>query len=274
MPELPEVETTKSGIAPHVVSDRVTEIIIRQSQLRWPITDNLATILTGQTLTHIERWAKYLLLHFQGADSGVLMIHLGMSGSLCIAESGSEPGKHSHVDICFAKGTVLRYTDPRRFGCILWLGAQPHEHKLLKALGPEPLSDAFSGAYLKQLAGNKSQAVKQFIMDQKVVTGVGNIYATEALFAAGIHPKRMAKSISLTRYDSLTQHIKTILSNAIAQGGTTLKDFVGGDGKPGYFKQELLAYGRKGDPCVQCQTPLQEIKLGNRATVFCQKCQS
>ena len=270
MPELPEVETTCRGIAPHLEGQWVKNIIIRQPRLRWPIPDFLAQRLTGAQLNAVNRRAKYLLLQF---DCGYLLIHLGMSGSLYIVTPNKTAGKHDHIDFIFANNHILRLTDPRRFGAVLWLGDQPDTHPLLSKLGPEPLTDAFCGKYLYTQSRNRKLAVKQFIMDQQVVTGIGNIYASESLFASGIRPTRATGKISLVRYEKLALAIKQILSEAIARGGTTLRDFVGGDGKPGYFRQQLLVYGRAGLPCPKCQHPLIEIKLANRSSVFCQYCQ-
>lgn len=269
MPELPEVETSRRGISPHIIGFSINKIIIRQPQLRWKISDDLQNHLQNKKLLSIDRRAKYLLLNF---ESGTLLIHLGMSGNLRICTMQSSVGKHDHVDFIFEQ-CILRYTDPRRFGAILWLGLTPLESKLLNHLGPEPLSTEFTGQHLFELAGKRKIPVKQFIMDQKVVTGVGNIYATEALFIAGINPRRAAGNISLKRYLLLTTAIKDILQAAIKQGGTTLRDFVGGDGKPGYFQQTLLIYGKTGHKCPKCETALKSIKLASRNSVYCPKCQ-
>jgi len=269
MPELPEVETSRRGISPHIVGSIVCNIIIRQPKLRWEIPADLLTHLKNKELLSIDRRAKYLLLNF---ESGTLLIHLGMSGSLRICPLQSPVEKHDHVDIVF-NSCLLRYTDPRRFGAILWLGLTPQDSTLLSILGPEPLSEQFSAKHLFNLANNRKLPVKQFIMDQKVVTGVGNIYATEALFTAGISPTRRAGNISLKRYQQLVSAIKEILEEAIKQGGTTLKDFVGGDGKPGYFQQTLHIYGKTGDNCPKCQTALKSLKLASRNSVYCPKCQ-
>lgn len=277
MPELPEVETTKNGVSPHVKSKSVAEVIVRQPKLRWPVPSELPMLLSEAILSTVRRRAKYLLLDFTGVNpdngTGTLMIHLGMSGSLRIVGNKTPAQKHDHFDLVFADGTTLRYCDPRRFGCVLWLGDEPEQHKLLSGLGPEPLSDVFNADYLWQRSRNKKVAVKQLVMDQKVVVGIGNIYATEALFDAGIKPDKAAGKISKEQYKKFVSASKLILEKAIQQGGTTLKDFVGGDGKPGYFKQELRAYGRAGQPCVTCKTPLEEIKLSNRASVYCSQCQ-
>lgn len=270
MPELPEVETSRRGISPHIINQKVTKVSVRQPKLRWPIPEELAELLVGKTLLSVERRAKYLLLNFA---HGTLLIHLGMSGSLRICPLHTTHQKHEHVDICFEQ-CLLRYTDPRRFGAILWLGEKPLQHDLLKHLGPEPLSDEFSGKHLYEQANNRKLPVKQFIMEQQVVTGVGNIYATEALFSAGISPVRAANNISLKRYQLLATAIKEILSTAIKQGGTTLKDFTGGDGKPGYFQQTLNIYGKTGEICPHCQTQLKAVKLASRNSVYCPKCQT
>jgi len=269
MPELPEVETSRRGISPHIVDQKIENIILRHHQLRWPIPKDLLLLLQNKTLLNIDRRAKYLLLRFK---NGTLLIHLGMSGSLRICKLNEAAAKHDHVDFIF-ENCLLRYTDPRRFGAILWLGENPEQSSLLSILGPEPLSDEFTGALLYQQAKNRKLPVKQFIMEQKVVTGVGNIYATEALFKAGISPVRSANNISLKRYQLLASAIKEILSEAIKQGGTTLKDFVGGDGKPGYFQQTLHVYGKTGELCPHCETPLTSVKLAARNSVYCVNCQ-
>jgi len=270
MPELPEVETTRRGISPHISGQTVKQVIVRDARLRWPIPDELAPELTGQQINAVQRRAKYLLLE---TANGTLMLHLGMSGSLRLVPAEQAAEKHDHLDIIFETGQALRLTDPRRFGCALWFQHPPEEHKLLAELGPEPLSEAFDAESLYQRSRGRSGPIKTFIMDNHQVVGVGNIYANEALFAAGIHPKRAAGKISLNRYQRLVSEIKRVLARAIEQGGTTLKDFVCGDGKPGYFKVELTTYGRAGKPCVKCQKPLKEIRLGQRSTVFCSHCQ-
>ncbi|HCD6623083.1 TPA: bifunctional DNA-formamidopyrimidine glycosylase/DNA-(apurinic or apyrimidinic site) lyase [Pseudomonas aeruginosa] len=269
MPELPEVETTRRGIAPYLEGQRVERVIVRERRLRWPIPEDLDVRLSGQRIVSVERRAKYLLL---GAEAGTLISHLGMSGSLRLVESGTPASRHEHVDIELASGMALRYTDPRRFGAMLWSLA-PLEHELLRNLGPEPLTDAFAGQRLFELSRGRSMAVKPFIMDNAVVVGVGNIYASEALFAAGIDPRKPARSISKARYLRLAEEIKRILAIAIERGGTTLRDFVGGDGQPGYFQQELFVYGRGGEFCKVCGSTLREIRLGQRASVYCPRCQ-
>ncbi|MBT4519712.1 MAG: bifunctional DNA-formamidopyrimidine glycosylase/DNA-(apurinic or apyrimidinic site) lyase [Halieaceae bacterium] len=269
MPELPEVETTRRGIEPHCRNKVISEIIIRESRLRWPVPESLAANLRGQTIEGVDRRAKYLLF---GTGAGILLVHLGMSGSLRVIRGGQKPQRHDHIDIVLEGGIRLRYHDPRRFGCFLWL--HHHEdHPLLSALGPEPLSSAFGGNLLYGKSRRRRGPVKNFIMDGKVVVGVGNIYANEALFLAGIRPDRAANRISLARYEALASTIKEVLTTAIDQGGTTLKDFVQSDGRPGYFSQQLHVYGRANLPCTHCGAPLQARKLGQRTSVYCMACQ-
>lgn len=270
MPELPEVETTRRGIEPHIQGKQIQSVLVRQPALRWPVSAELSELLPGQKITKVSRRGKYLLLE---TGAGCLLIHLGMSGSLRIVKTSDELKKHDHVDIVMNNGAILRYHDPRRFGCILWAGQQPYKHVLLEHLGPEPLSDAFNVDQLFVRSRKRKVPVKTFIMDSQVVVGVGNIYANEALFAAGISPRRHAGKVSKAAYIKLVTAIKAILAEAITQGGTTLRDFVGGDGKPGYFKQSLSVYGRGGEACVNCAKPLREIRLGQRSTVYCTDCQ-
>ncbi|MES3006708.1 MAG: bifunctional DNA-formamidopyrimidine glycosylase/DNA-(apurinic or apyrimidinic site) lyase [Pseudomonadota bacterium] len=270
MPELPEVETTCRGIAPHILGQQVAAVVVRNPKLRWPVPAELALELPGRCVERVERRGKYLLLY---AGDACLLVHLGMSGSLRVTSTQDALLKHDHIDIVMGSGAVLRYSDPRRFGCMLWLKESPFEHLLLKTLGPEPLTDEFSGRLLYTGSRGRKVPVKSFIMDSHVVVGVGNIYANEALFMAGIRPNRAAGRVSAERYERLASCIKEILARAITQGGTTLRDFVGGDGKPGYFKQSLHVYGRGGDACTTCGEVLQEIRLGQRSTVFCPHCQ-
>lgn len=269
MPELPEVETTLRGISPHIVGREVTEIVIRQPRLRWPIPADIATLLQRKRLVGARRRGKYLLLDF---GHGHALIHLGMSGSLRIVGADEPPLFHDHFDLVF--GTQrLRYCDPRRFGCLLWIEGEPEAHALLAGLGPEPLTDAFTADYLYARSRKRSQAIKQFIMDSKIVVGVGNIYANESLFMSAIKPIRKAGSLSRKNCEDLVRDIKFVLQRSINQGGTTLRDFVGGDGKPGYFKQELLVYGRGGEACSRCQKALKEVRMNDRTTVYCVACQ-
>jgi formamidopyrimidine-DNA glycosylase len=269
MPELPEVETTRRGVEPYSRGQRVADVLVREPRLRWPVPENLPGLLRGQQILAVERRAKYLLFR---TATGSLLVHLGMSGSLRVIEGSEPPQRHDHIDIVFVDGVRLRYNDPRRFGCMLWL--DPGEsHPLLDHLGPAPLSVEFDGGLLYQRSRGRKGAVKNFIMDGKVVVGVGNIYANEALFLSGIRPDRAAGRISLRRYEVLVEHIKQVLTSAINQGGTTLRDFVGGDGKPGYFAQQLFVYGRGGQACKRCGAALRERRLGQRTTVFCVTCQ-
>lgn len=270
MPELPEVETTRRGIEPHIVGKRIKALHVRQPKLRWPVPDAIHAA-EGKKLQAVERRGKYLLFRF---SSGTIIAHLGMSGSMRITARDEPPLFHDHVDMECSDGTNLRYCDPRRFGAWLWTTDDPLQHPLIAKLGPEPLTDDFHLDYLLAKAKGRKSAVKTFIMDSHVVVGVGNIYANEALFMAGIHPKRAAGRVSRARYEKLVAAIKTVLAASIEMGGTTLRDFVGGDGKPGYFKQTLRVYGRAGQPCLTCKTPLTEIRLGQRSTVFCKLCQT
>lgn len=273
MPELPEVETTRLGISPYIEHQRVTQVVLRQRNLRWPVSANLESGLVGQIIGKVSRRGKYLLL---ATDVGTLIIHLGMSGSLRVLNSVKAmppPGKHDHVDILFDNAHLLRFTDPRRFGCMLWQTDPVAEHPLLCDLGPEPLEQSFHAEYLHARSRGRSAPVKAFIMDSRIVVGVGNIYANEALFKAGIAPRRAAGKIAVPRYATLVACIREVLSNAIAVGGTTLRDFTNSSGEPGYFKQSLQVYGRGGMPCVQCQHKLTEIRLGQRSTVYCSHCQ-
>lgn len=269
MPELPEVETTRRGIAPHLEGHRITGVLLRRPDLRWPIPPEISTLLPGQVIEAVERRAKYLLIE---TAAGTALLHLGMSGMLRVLPGETPPGKHDHVDITLDSGRVLRFTDPRRFGALLWqMPGQTHE--LLQGIGPEPLTDDFDGDVLWRASRGRKAAVKTFIMDNAVVVGVGNIYASEALFAAGIDPRRPAGKISRARYARLAAEIKRILAYAITRGGTTLRDFLAPDGAPGYFFQELSAYGRTGEPCHACQTPIRVVTLGQRASFFCPICQ-
>lgn len=271
MPELPEVETTLRGITPHILGKQFREIIVRQTQLRWPVPQLLPQTLPGLTLSGITRRGKYLLLT---TSEGTLLLHLGMSGSLRILEQPQAPGKHDHVDFVFDDTTILRYNDPRKFGAVLWTNAAAESHPLLVDLGPEPLSAEFNADYLYARTRRRRVAVKPLIMDSHVVVGVGNIYANEALFKAGILPARTADTLELTECKRLMEAIRDVLARAIEQGGTTLRDFSNPEGKPGYFKQQLTVYGRAGEACNLCQQPIRQLKLGQRASYFCQHCQT
>ncbi len=270
MPELPEVETTRRGIEPHVAQAKVAGVVIRQPLLRWPVPLEIAGILPGQTLLRVGRRGKYLLLSF---PNGTLIIHLGMSGSLRILKRETAAQKHDHFDLTFENGSILRLRDPRRFGAILWTTAPLSDHKLLQHLGPEPLDGEFNGAYLHAIGQRRRLAIKQLIMDSRIVVGVGNIYANEALFLAGIHPARPANRIALPRYARLASMIIEVLRQAIAQGGTTLRDFQQEDGRPGYFSQSLQVYGRTDQACLRCGTPIKQKTMGQRSSFYCPKCQ-
>jgi formamidopyrimidine-DNA glycosylase len=271
MPELPEVETIMCGLKPHMEGVVIQNVIVRQHQLRWPIPSELRNHLKQQQIIRLSRRGKYLLVHL---TSGTLIVHLGMSGSLRILNSNIPNKNHDHVDIILSNNTMLRYNDPRRFGAILWTQEDPCTHPLIKSIGIEPLDPLFTGMYLHSRATKRQVAIKSFIMDSKVVAGIGNIYATEALFLSHIHPTLAAGQISMTEYEQLVKAIKEILTQAITAGGTTLKDFINSDGKPGYFSQKLKVYGRATLPCSVCKTPLQSLKLGQRSTFFCELCQS
>jgi len=272
MPELPEVETTRKGIQPYLEKATITAVTIRQFSLRWPIDSDLAEILTTQVIHHVRRQAKYILIE---CDHGTLMIHLGMSGSLRVMDKveRNNPGKHDHIDIEFSNGHLLRYTDPRRFGAVLWTNEPIKQHKLISHLGPEPLLKAFDAHYLWQQAQSKRCSVKTLIMNGQIVVGVGNIYANESLFLANIHPKTTAQTLSLAQCEKLTEQIKEVLSKAIKAGGTTLKDFTNSEGKPGYFAQHLNVYGRKDEACFHCGNKIQHYKETQRATYYCPVCQ-
>jgi formamidopyrimidine-DNA glycosylase len=270
MPELPEVETTRRGIEPHLIGERVASVIVRQPKLRWEISPELAQMLSGQVILSVERRAKYLLIN---TVQGQVMIHLGMSGSLRILDSSTPAETHDHVDFVLQNGRMLRYHDPRRFGSIFWLNEE-YKHALLENLGPEPLSAVFDINYLYAVSRSRKTLLKSFLMDGRVVVGVGNIYANEALYMAGIRPDIPAGKPSRVRYLKLVNAVKQVLSEAIEAGGTSLKDFVREDGSPGYFKQSLNVYGRGGEPCLGCSRALTEIRLGQRTTVFCTRCQT
>lgn len=273
MPELPEVETTRRGIAPHIVGRSISHVEIRDPRLRWPVSPAISD-LAGHMVTRLDRRAKYLLAGVSGpTHQGTLIIHLGMSGSLRIATPDVPLRKHDHITIGLPDQLELRYHDPRRFGCMLWTTAPASEHRLIRALGPEPLGDHFDTSALAHASAGKKTSIKQVIMDGAVVVGVGNIYACEALHSSGIHPTRSASRISKARLSKLVSEIKTVLQRSITQGGTTLRDFLREDGSEGYFKQQLLVYGREDEPCRTCSTPIKRIVQAQRSTFYCPKCQ-
>ena len=270
MPELPEVETTRIGIAPYVVGELVTDVIVREKRLRWPVPNQLKQQLTGQTINRLQRRAKYLLFY---TKTGCMLLHLGMSGSLRILEKDSPFSKHDHVDIVFESERCLRLRDPRRFGSIHWIKDDPFNFKLINHLGPEPLSDNFNGDYLFKKSRGRKQTIKTFIMDSRIIVGVGNIYANETLFAAHINPKRKAGNISRQRYIKLADAIKNVLGEALKQGGTTLRDFVNSNGQPGYFRYKLQVYGLAEKPCINCAAIIKLERIGQRSTFYCPRCQ-
>lgn len=271
MPELPEVETTRRGITPAIQSRTVTAVIVRNRALRWPVPANMAKTLAGRRVHDVERRGKYLLIVL---DRGTLILHLGMSGSLRITSPGSAPEKHDHVDIVFDNGCCLRFRDPRRFGSIHYTAADPRAHHLLASIGREPLDEEFNGDYLHDVARNRRQSIKTLIMDGRIVAGIGNIYANEALFLAGIHPRRAAGRVALRRCRELAGAVKQVLTSAIGKGGTTLRDFTSGAGQPGYFRQQLNVYGREGEACKVCGSPIRETRIGQRSTFYCVNCQT
>lgn len=270
MPELPEVETTLRGVSPWVLKQEIETVNVYNSSLRWPIPAEVND-LNGLRVEQVFRRAKYLI--FKLSNHQHLLMHLGMSGVIRVVDADAELVKHDHFELVLNNGRAMRLNDPRRFGCVLLVGKNLAEHNLLRKLGPEPLTDKFDGQWLKAHSENKQLAVKNFIMNNHIVVGVGNIYAAESLFLSGINPKRAAKNISLTRYQSLAENIKYVLSKAIKAGGTTLNDFKNTEGKPGYFKQELLVYGRQGESCYTCGTLIKNIIIGQRASCYCPQCQ-
>ncbi|MBS0613276.1 MAG: bifunctional DNA-formamidopyrimidine glycosylase/DNA-(apurinic or apyrimidinic site) lyase [Proteobacteria bacterium] len=270
MPELPEVETTRSGIAPSLLGQRVREVIVRQRRLRWPITAGFEAAVRGRVVTSVERRAKYILIGF---DSGTAIVHLGMSGSLRILDPATPLLTHDHWDIVLGSGRALRFHDPRRFGSLLFTQVDPHRHPLLAGLAPEPLSDAFDADYLYRVSRRRKVAVKLFIMNSQVVVGVGNIYASESLFRAGIAPRRMAGRLTSEQCARLVRAIKDVLRAAVRAGGTTLRDYVNADGTPGYFSQRLFVYERAELPCRRCRTPIRQFVQGQRSTYWCPTCQ-
>ena len=270
MPELPEVETSRRGIEPHIVDATVSRVVIRERRLRWPVSRVVDRKLPGSTVTSVGRRAKYLLIN---TTAGTAIMHLGMSGSLCVVDQGTPASVHDHIDVELDTGRMLRFRDPRRFGSLHWSDS-PLTHPLLRELGPEPLGREFDGRYLWQKSRGRRVSVKQFIMNAHIVVGVGNIYASEALFIAGINPRRAAGRIAEHRYVALADAIRKVLEKAIRAGGTTLRDFYGGDGEAGYFQQQLEVYGREDEPCRRCDAPVSAIVQGQRRTYYCKRCQT
>jgi formamidopyrimidine-DNA glycosylase len=271
VPELPEVETARRGIEPHMLNRAVTTVVVRNKNLRWPVPRSLVDSLPGQRIHAITRRGKYLLLH---TPAGTALLHLGMSGSLRVLPSETPAEKHDHLDIVLDNGRALRLHDPRRFGTLLWTTSDPARHKLLRTLGPEPLADEFDGDYLFAKARRRKVAIKNFIMNSHIVVGVGNIYASEALFLARINPQRAAGKVSRERYQALAKSIRKVLNAAIKAGGTTLRDFSRADGEPGYFRQYLRVYDREGKACERCGGRIRSRVTGQRSTYYCPKCQT
>ena len=269
MPELPEVETVRRGLGPISVGQRILGVVVREPRLRWPVASDLSEQLAGQTLHRIDRRGKYLLFR---VDRGTLIVHLGMSGTLRHYRTAPPLAKHDHLDVQLADGGLLRFNDPRRFGAVLYTPT-PETHPLLAPLGVEPLDDAFGGEYLYQITRDRRVAIKAFIMDAHRVVGVGNIYANEALFRAGIRPQLLAGKLSRPRAAKLVAAIKAVLTEAIAAGGSTLRDYVDGLGQPGWFQQSHFVYGRDGEDCRVCGTPIKLSRDGGRATTWCPHCQ-
>ena len=269
MPELPEVETTTRGIRPHLLDQRIDKFIIRERRLRWPVSQVIDQ-LTGQRINKIYRRGKYILI---SVEQGTMLWHLGMSGSMRVLPANSPVAKHEHVEMQLGSGQALKFRDPRRFGSLLFTSEDPLEHYLLSKLGPEPLTDDFNDDYLFKVSRNRSSSIKSLIMDSHKVVGVGNIYACEALFSAGIRPTREAGTISKKRLAGLVENIKETLQAAIEKGGTTLQDFSRADGKPGYFTQSLQVYGVKGD-CNNCGKAIRQITQNQRSSYFCPNCQT
>jgi formamidopyrimidine-DNA glycosylase len=270
MPELPEVETACRGIAPQLVGRCVARVIVRDPRLRWPVPRSLAQDLTGQTFRSVARRAKYLLL---ATDRGTAILHLGMSGSVRIVPSGTPPSRHDHVDIVLDNTRCLRLRDPRRFGALLWTRADPTTHRLLRQLGPEPLGADFTADYLFRASRGRRVALRDLLLNSHVVAGVGNIYANEALFAAGLRPQRPAGRTTQAQCAAIVAAVRRTLRRAIRAGGTTLRDFQNADGLPGYFQQTLRVYGRKGEPCPRCGTRIKGLRLGQRSAFYCPHCQ-
>jgi formamidopyrimidine-DNA glycosylase len=269
MPELPEVETVRRGLAPICIGQRVQRVIVRDGRLRWPVPADLPTQLAAQTIQRLERRGKYLLFQL---ERGTLLVHLGMTGKLRCFTTPPVLTKHDHLDLQLTNGSLLRFNDPRRFGAVLY-ASEPYKHPLIAALGVEPLSDDFTGAYLHHLTRNRRVPLKVFIMDAHQVVGVGNIYANEALFRAGIRPQLLAGKLSRPRAETLVAAIKAVLTEAIAAGGSTLRDYVDGFGQPGWFQLNYFVYGRAGEACRVCGTAIQLSRTGGRATTWCPRCQ-
>lgn len=275
MPELPEVETTRAGLLPRILGKRIRGVEIRDRRLRWPIPANLQSLVSGRVICDVIRRGKYLLIDVESrANGGFILWHLGMSGSIAVVDTATSVQKHDHLDIVLDDESVIRYHDPRRFGCVLWILGEMPTHSLLDSLGPEPLSDAFDAQYLFEVSRGRTASVKEFIMASSTVVGVGNIYASESLFTAKIRPTTAAGRVSRERYTSLVLAIKDTLAKAIAAGGSSLRNYVQADGNTGYFQLDALVYGRQSQPCRVCGTPIRSIRQGQRSTYYCPRCQT
>ena len=274
MPELPEVETTLNGLRPALLGAKIARLVVRERRLRWPIEARLENKIRGRTVTAMRRRGKYIII---ALDRGGLLMHLGMSGSFRVLARSAAAEVHDHYDLVTDRGRIIRYRDPRRFGCLLWAAGDPMAHERIRALGVEPLESRFTGKHLRAAARGRTLAVKSLLMNGQIVVGVGNIYASEALFDAGIHPLRGCHRISEARYQRLVESVQKILGAAILRGGSTIRDFAGADGQPGYFEQELMVYGREGEPCRRCgqenARPIRNITIGQRSTFYCPGCQ-
>jgi formamidopyrimidine-DNA glycosylase len=270
MPELPEVETTRRGIEPHAAGRRITALQLYERRLRWRVPDELPDVVTGQRILHAKRRAKYLLLEL---ESGTLLLHLGMSGSLRVLPADTPRLAHDHFDLVLDSGMTLRFNDPRRFGSLHYVTGDPNEHPLLAKLAPEPLDPAFNTDYLWRITRRRRVAIKQLLMNSRLVVGVGNIYASEALFRAKVRPRRQARTLTRVETGRLVRAVKSVLAMAIRVGGTTLRDYVGADGQPGYFRQKLYVYERNAQPCRTCRTPVRQLTQGQRSTYYCPTCQ-
>lgn len=270
MPELPEVETTRRGLGRHLRGRHIRAVQVHDHRLRWPVTPQLDALLRGQQVRSIERRAKYLLLR---CTSGTLIVHLGMSGNLRVVPEPTARLPHDHVELHLDSGSTLRFNDPRRFGCFLYTTEAPRTHKLLRGLAPEPLAAGFDGAYLHRVTRGRRVAIKTLLLNGRLVTGVGNIYASEALFRARLRPQRAARTLTLAQCRQLAAAIRTVLRSAIRAGGTTLRDYLSADGMPGYFRQKLYVYERAALPCRRCRTPIRQLTQGQRSTYYCPQCQ-
>ncbi len=270
MPELPEVETTRRGIEPHTAGRRVVALRVYEPRLRWRIQDELPRLIAGQHILHARRRAKYLLLELQ---AGTLLLHLGMSGSLRVLPADTPRLPHDHFDLILDSGKALRFNDPRRFGSLHYTTGDPNEHPLLAKLAPEPLDPGFDTDYLWRITRRRRVAIKQLLMNSRLVVGVGNIYANEALFRARVRPRRQARTLTRVEVGRIVRAVRTVLTMAIRAGGTTLRDYVGADGQPGYFRQKLYVYERSSQPCRTCKTPVRQLTQGQRSTYYCPTCQ-